>query len=1035
MRFITEDKWDLWTAGNFAEPNKPVTRAVITKSVLRKYGPWRSLVFGQSQPLYEIPNIKTVTLDSRHQSDAATMTMTILNQVEADPLLNLDEPHAGDIIPPGGPGTVPTRRELKDLAHPGFYSFRRGITPSSMEKWGHGVDPIWVDMFIPNRVIRTFQGYGSDGAIDAWNDTKLTLTGTWLIDSVNYDTKGIITITCRDAAKLLIEQRLYPPIVPVAQYPIDFCATEVVTTSETYEVIEEEGQEAIVGTDVAHHMSTTAQPGSTPRGVRAWDSSSAPWYGYNVGVYGHKASHAFDGDGSTYWLSVGNSGPNKVWSFEWIGAETRGEPIRQVRFRPKIGGYVCYVAVKEDGKWQGSNRVPYGKNSEPAFPNGSDKLYVKKVNIPRNENWVNIDLGRTYNADQVWLIFTNLANFNIGTYPYRAGVIEMEVMGFTPGKEEVVKEEERDVETIIPGNITDYTDMVKVLAAWAGFYWPYGTSDPILRFWEEDLIDSSQDPILDGIEGDGGRVWGDFFYSGAFPVEPACIPSSFFDNKSVMDAINAIKEILGFIVYVDAGGALVWRMPNIWRTGNFITGKGYIGVDSVRDVSETQVILDYGVTIDDANLRSEIIVVAKDPAFHTAIQPGYVVGETTEGNADPSGAIPNAVEPEGDLALLGGQDRILLVPDYPFISQEEVEKFAYLISLWIHWSYRKGKFRIPGNAAFEPDDQVRIFERITSESYIHYIQGVRSAMDLDAGTWFLDIDTHWLGNGPDATWVINTYRDMPPALYEYLVSVGYIDEEGDPTKLPEGEYEFVIPNYTPEIPRLDEDLEEIFPDPPTIAYPYDDSWSDKAIADDIGSNWAVDPTATGGGTVNSKTEAWRYKFWGSRGSDLTTFNFMIKWETFYAGLPAEDVPKNTHVGQLRTTRTQCPRGAVAAYKLLAELLADEGYYVFSSAAYAGRERRIANSTTYSAHAWGIAIDINPSINPCCREQFSQWIARSQSPKFYAAAQNITSRIRTKSGNHRVFGWGGFWDPTKKVDWMHFELIRTRSELSGGVRLV
>ncbi len=1023
MRFITEDKWDVWTAGNFAEPNKPVTRATISKSVLRKYGPWRSLVFGQSQPHYEIPNIKTVTLDNRHQGDAATMTMTILNQVEADPLLDLDEPHAGDIIPPGGPGTVPTRRELKDLAHPGYYSFRRGITPSSMERWGHGVDPVWVDMFIPNRVIRTFQGYGSDGAVNAWDDTNLTLTGTWLIDTVAYNTNGIITISCRDAAKLLIEQRLYPPIVPVAQYPIEFCSTEVVTTSETYEVIEEESQEEIVGTDVARHMGREL----------GWDSSTAPWYGYNGSVYGHRASHAFDGNGSSYWLSVGNSGPNKVWSFEWIGADTRGEPIRQVRFRPKWGGYVCYVAVKENGKWQGSNRVPYGKNSEPAYPNGSDKLYVKKLNIPRNENWVNIDLGRTYNADEVWLIFTNLAFSGLGTYKYRAGVIEMEVMGFTPGKEEVVKEAERDVETIIPGNINDYTDMVKILAAWAGFYWPYGVSDPILRFWEEDLIDSTQDGILDGLEGDNGRVWGDFFYSGAFPVEPPCIPSSFWDNKSVMDAINQIKEILGFIVYVDAGGALVWRMPNIWRTGNFITGKGYVGVDSVREVSETQVILDYGVTIDDTNLRSEIIVVAQDPTLHTAIQPGYVVGETVEGNADPSGSIPSAVEPEGDLALLGGQDRILLVPDFPFISQAEVDKFAYLISLWIHWSYRKGRFRIPGNPAFEPDDQVRIFERITSESYIHYIQGVRSSMDMDNGTWYLDIDTHWLGNGPDETWVVNTYKDMPPALYEYLVGIGAIDEEGDPSKLPEGDYDFEIPVFPDEVPRLDLDLDQIFPDPPAVNFPYDDSWSDEDIAKDIGSRYVSNPGPTGGGTVNSKSEAWRYNFWGSRGSDLTTFNFMIKWETFYAGLPAEDVPNNTHVGQLKTVRTTVPRAAAAAYRLMAELLADEGYYVFSCAAFAGKERKIAKTNTYSAHAWGLAIDINPSVNNCCSVKFGTWIARSTSPDLYAAAQNIVNRIRTKSSNTRVFGWGGYWR-TKK-DWMHFEVIATRRQLLQGVRIV
>ena len=274
---------------------------------------------------------------------------------------------------------------------------------------------------------------------------------------------------------------------------------------------------------------------------------------------------------------------------------------------------------------------------------------------------------------------------------------------------------------------------------------------------------------------------------------------------------------------------------------------------------------------------------------------------------------------------------------------------------------------------------------------------------------------------------------MPPALYEYLVGIGAIDEEGDPTKLPEGEYEFVIPTFPDEVPRLDLDLDQLFPDPPTVNYPYDPSWSDIDIADDIGHDHATSPGPTGGGSVNHRSEAWKYQFWGARGSDMTTFNFMIKWETFYAGLPAADVPKNTHVGQLGTTRTQVPRASAAAYRLLAELLADEGYYVFSSAAYAGRERKIAGRDIYSAHAWGLAIDINPSINERRNIPWNTWIARSASPAFYAAARNITTKIRTNSSNTRVFGWGGYWRGNK--DYMHFEMLATRRQCLEGVRIV
>lgn len=999
VRYMPEEMWDLWESGQYVGDDKPVTRAVIQKAVVRKYGIWRSLVFGQTEPSYEIPNIQTVTIDTRHQSDAASMTMTLLNQIEPDVMANLDLDHSGQ-------GIGPTIRSLGDLAQPGYYSFRRGITPESQPRWGHDQDPVWVDMLIPNRLIRTFQGWGTDGAANPWDDTSLILTGTWLIDNVEYTADGKITINCRNPAKLLIEQRLYPPIVPVEQYPLEFCATYTETTSETIETETTTGQEEVVGRDVANHLSS------------GWDSSSAPWYGYNGSVYGHRASHAFDGDTSSYWLSVGNSGPNEQWSFEWIGADTRGEPVNQVRFKPKWGGYVTYVAVKENGTWQGNNVVPYGFNSEPAYPNGSNKRYVKKVTLAKSEDWVTIDLPRTYNADQVWLIFTNLQWSGLGTYKYRAAVYEMEVRSYTPSTEVTVrKEETRDIETIIPGNIRDYTDIIKILASLSGFFWPYGESDEILRSWEEDYTQEVAEiggvpALLTG----NGRAWGDFFYSGAYPVEPPCIPSSFWDNKSVMDAINQVKEILGFICYVDATGGLVWRMPNIWRTGNFITGYGFVGPDSVREVDEEKVLFDYGVTIDDSSLRSEIHVVsAEDPTLFTSIQPGWSTGEV----------IPSAVDPRGDLALLGGQDRILLIPNYPFISQEEVDKFAYLVSLWIHWSYRKGKVRIPGNPAFEPDDQVRIYERVTEESYVHYIQGLRSTMDLDKGTWYLDIDTHWLGNGPDETWHINTYNDMPPALFEYLCAIGAIDcETLDESVLPEGDYTFEIPDFPDEVPRLDTDLDQLFPDPPAVNYPYDDSWSDEDIANDIGSGWATDPTPSGGGSVNHRSEAWRYSYWGSRGSNLTTFTFMYKYPA-----PTTFAANYSHPGQTNTVRTTVPSQTVTAYRLMAGIFADEGYNVYSCTAFAGTSRKIANTNVYSAHAWGLAIDINPNINECCTTPWSTWYARSNSPTFYAAAKRITS-LRTNSSNTRVFGWGGYW--SSKKDYMHFEIVATPAQLAEGV---
>lgn len=369
----------------------------------------------------------------------------------------------------------------------------------------------------------------------------------------------------------------------------------------------------------------------------------------------------------------------------------------------------------------------------------------------------------------------------------------------------------------------------------------------------------------------------------------------------------------------------------------------------------------------------------------------------------------------------------MLVPNYPFVSQDEVDKFAYLVSLWIHWSYRKSKFRIPGNPAFEPDDQIRIFERITSESYVHYIQGIRSEMNLDAGTWYLDVDTHWLGVGPDETWVINTYNDMPPALYAYLVSIGEISVDGDKSKLPDGfDPHYVYPDLQGDFPRVEDDYNDLFPSLPAILFPYDDWWSDFDIAIDIGSGYVFPPTSSGGGSVNARSEAWKHGFWGAPGSDLVTIGFLYKDSAFNRA----NIPLQTHVNQTTDVRTRVPAAAVPAIRLMAQQFAIEGYNVFSCTSFAGINRKIARTGILSAHAWGLAIDINPSVNGCCKTPWLTWIARPTSNAFYQAAQTIINNIRTKDTNTRVFGWGAYWQ--HKKDYMHIEIICTRSQILEGV---
>lgn len=1002
---VSEQVWDTWEAGDFTGPNRPITRATISKNKVNQYGgtDYRTIIFNQNVEYIEIPNIKTCTINRSIGADSASFSLTMVNQTDIVVDDNLDLAHDG--------GSSPTRRELQDLGKPGYYTFRRGQSIDSYGEnpWGHDVTE-WSDIIIPNRVVFIYQGYGTDGSLRPVDDTSLVLTGIFIIDDVSYSANGTITMKGRDLAKLLIEQRLYPPIIPVEEYPLIFSSDHY---EDTYEFITREltktetttsTTSSSSGPNVAKHIST------------GYDSSVTPWYGYNGTVYGHKASDAFDGNGSTYWLSVGNSGPNEVWSYEWIGANCGGNPINKVKFKPKWGGYVCWVAVRTSAGWQGSSKVPYGATSEPAYPNGSDVPFVRKVNVPKSESWFEVDLPGVYNAEEIRIVFSNLADSDLGTYQYRAGVYEVQAYLYKPStSEESTTEVVYQVTDEVPstefveGNIDDYTDIVKLFCAWSGFYWPEGPTDEVLKKW---------DPSSNG------RVWGDFFNSGAYPVEPWWISPDYWDNKSVMDGINQLREILGFTFYIDHAGGVVWRPPNIWRTGNYISGLGYIGEDSIRDVHEERVLVEYDATLNDAALRSDIVVVsAEDPSIYASWSPGASGEEAT---VDVS-----------DLELLAGQIRVSLISDYPFISQEEVDKFAYLIALRSHWSFRKSKFKIPGNPALTPDDQVRIYERTTSETYIHYLLSVNSTMDMDSGTWYMDVDTHWLGNGPDSQWSMIT-DGMSPALFAYLRAIGQIvDDREGVSPFPDSFFEYGVPDIELDPLRDYTDISGvIIPDLPTV----NDTDSTATTEDPF-----IPPTGDwSSGEVTNCSNDYRWAMWvgagprfvGSSPSDglfcytgnLRKIVFMQEYQTYWDLFPLQK-PDNTFAGQNQTVTVQIDYRTVNAFLYLAKIMAEEEYPVYSTYGYSCRGIKLTNggySETWSNHSWGAAVDVNAADNP----QGTSALYVPNSAKLLKVASRATS-LRTVSGNKTIFRWGGNWSGSY-VDPMHFEVCVEPDFLKSGI---
>ncbi len=88
-------------------------------------------------------------------------------------------------------------------------------------------------------------------------------------------------------------------------------------------------------------------------------------------------------------------------------------------------------------------------------------------------------------------------------------------------------------------------------------------------------------------------------------------------------------------------------------------------------------------------------------------------------------------------------------------------------------------------------------------------------------------------------------------------------------------------------------------------------------------------------------------------------------------------------------------------------------------------RRVAGASRLSAHARGMAVDINPLYNPCVRRlrdgktqvqpaTATQYVQRNQKHPYMMAADDLCVRLFRQRG----FRWGGAWRTVK--DYQHFE---------------
>lgn len=685
MRSTTGLIWDLWRRGGpFIGDDRAIGRVTVDIDYMLSpawdQGIWEPSKLpvrwfqeiSNTQTVQEVPNIRTIDIDQSVDNDSATCVIVISNQWmnRDDGSLSANDPY---IL------ATPEQRDAHVLGEPGFFTWNHGASAEARARWGH-TQTGWWDVLVPNALLRTYQGYGGAYPMtipDAVADGRLSLTGLWLIDEVTVGTSGEISMKCRDMAKLLIEQQLYPPLVPSAVYPLRYCRFSY------------RPEQPVIETPVA----------AGERPLTYDTSANLAWYSDGA-VHGHSPADAFDANQDSFYLSVGNSGPEEPYAVEWVQANCNAV-IDAVWVSPWAGNYTCYVSVMVDGSWVdgGGGNIPYDEAGIGRY-NGDYEAripFVTKAAVPW-EAPVSIKLPTHYRAEKIRFTFTNLAHSQWGPYPFRAGVRELHASMSTDaidravGPTQIVRHD---------GNYLDFADIIKDLLLWSG--WWLASPPPY----------SGTPDILGNIES-----------TGSYSQE--CFPDDAFDKKPVIDAITTVKEVVGYIFWVDEDGGARFESPNWWSAGNFLTSGEH--TDYLPEIDERLQLTDYSVTFSDVSARSEIIVGTADP--YKGI-PGSLVTRFTPPTAK----------------VLRGMVKPAMWVNAVVTSQAEQQTMAELLAMHIYFRQRIGSVTCAANPLIQVNDQVRIYERMTGETYIHYVRGRATKYEAETGTYTMTLTTHWLGDG------------------------------------------------------------------------------------------------------------------------------------------------------------------------------------------------------------------------------------------------------------------------------------------------
>lgn len=745
MRAVSHPIMDLW---NFSGPfvgdaGKPHGRVTVelgwelrTANVAGGYSKLPVRWFQRAandQVETEIPNVRSISTERSIDTDAATCNISILNQK----------------INPFGAQT-----DDGEFGSPGYYSFGRGSSAEATARWGHAKNE-WFNALTPNALIRTYQGYGgnSKSIAQAVADGNIVLTGVWLVDEVRIQGNATLELRCRDMAKLLIEQQIYPPLVPGSvAYPLEYCKYYQISTfvgyiayghaagdtkfiygiepdpqGDGYWLEGSDGGIFTYGNNQFYGSLGGEFALSTPAvGLARTASGRGYWLAVSTGNV-----FAFgDADGSIWGpftpagsiIAIERAGSNEgYWLVSDIGAVYAfgnaafhgGQPgptIVAAASTPSGGGY--WLVAGDGSVYAYGNAVYYGGANgftlnQPitaiaatASGNGyylagkdggvfafGDAVFAgSAVDITLNDPISDIAVSPT---GGYWLVGEDGGVFAYGGASF---------WGSLPGPSGNTFK--------IPGNYEDYADIIRDLLLWSGWW------------------------LNDG--GSNSFVYGNIENTGVFAEE--CIATDVFDKRPVIDAITKLKEIVGYLFWVDDEGAARFESPNFWSAGNFLPNGAHTSFIPVID--ESRQLTDYSVSFTDRSLRSEIIISSELP---------------TE---DHKTTVTTVFTPDLSTVGLRGMVRPAMWVNGVFTSAAEQKIMAELIALHIWFQQRLGSVTCAANPLLQINDQVRIFERQTDETYIHYVRSISTQQNMESGEYTMSLTTHWLGESND--WAVDS---------------------------------------------------------------------------------------------------------------------------------------------------------------------------------------------------------------------------------------------------------------------------------------